>query len=381
MEATVRCPWCAEEILAAAKKCKHCGEFLTADDAPKALSNTTSAVPPEATSHTTATSSAAECPVCERADVVQRISAVIDSGTSTTQGAATTGTVGVSTKSGVGVSTSDTAYAGTTTSALARRFGIPPEEKSQAPTWVYVLGFAVGAQVWSVNPYLALVTGPVGAVLAAVIYDGRPAAKAKRRAWIEGRERLRAAYYCARDDVAFEPTNREALSPERLGSKCFHQFWSVKRDASTDPSTRPSLRWPDRGRDWAIAAGALIAVALITVLALQWVGGDEGPSIETAPEFVPLRDELVATRNPLTDGDFAIRPARNQATTLQLLPGDAKAHDDFSLEDIEHAIDLCNAVAEMPTGFSRIEVWTIFEPLAEGRPGNCQAGDYHVPGR
>jgi hypothetical protein len=26
---TVRCPWCAEEILAAARKCKHCGEFLT----------------------------------------------------------------------------------------------------------------------------------------------------------------------------------------------------------------------------------------------------------------------------------------------------------------------------------------------------------------
>lgn len=28
---TRRCPYCAEEILTAAKKCKHCGEFLTAD--------------------------------------------------------------------------------------------------------------------------------------------------------------------------------------------------------------------------------------------------------------------------------------------------------------------------------------------------------------
>jgi hypothetical protein len=28
LEQTVRCPWCAEEILAAAKKCKHCGEYL-----------------------------------------------------------------------------------------------------------------------------------------------------------------------------------------------------------------------------------------------------------------------------------------------------------------------------------------------------------------
>jgi hypothetical protein len=31
--ATRKCPWCAEEILAEAKKCKHCGEFLT-DEVP-----------------------------------------------------------------------------------------------------------------------------------------------------------------------------------------------------------------------------------------------------------------------------------------------------------------------------------------------------------
>src|SRR5687768_11693359 len=31
MDEVTRCPWCAEEILAAAKKCKHCGEFLTSD--------------------------------------------------------------------------------------------------------------------------------------------------------------------------------------------------------------------------------------------------------------------------------------------------------------------------------------------------------------
>lgn len=31
MPATKKCPWCAEEILAEAKKCKHCGEFLASD--------------------------------------------------------------------------------------------------------------------------------------------------------------------------------------------------------------------------------------------------------------------------------------------------------------------------------------------------------------
>lgn len=28
MEKTKRCPYCGEEILAIAKKCKHCGEWL-----------------------------------------------------------------------------------------------------------------------------------------------------------------------------------------------------------------------------------------------------------------------------------------------------------------------------------------------------------------
>jgi hypothetical protein len=32
LSATTRCPWCAEEILAVAKKCKHCGEYLTPGD-------------------------------------------------------------------------------------------------------------------------------------------------------------------------------------------------------------------------------------------------------------------------------------------------------------------------------------------------------------
>lgn len=29
MGALTKCPWCAEEILAEAKKCKHCGEFMS----------------------------------------------------------------------------------------------------------------------------------------------------------------------------------------------------------------------------------------------------------------------------------------------------------------------------------------------------------------
>ena len=37
MEKTKRCPYCGEEILAIAKKCKHCGEWLDETHPLKAL--------------------------------------------------------------------------------------------------------------------------------------------------------------------------------------------------------------------------------------------------------------------------------------------------------------------------------------------------------
>jgi hypothetical protein len=43
--ATKRCPWCAEEILVDAKKCKHCGEYLT-DDSAAPLQKESEGAPP-----------------------------------------------------------------------------------------------------------------------------------------------------------------------------------------------------------------------------------------------------------------------------------------------------------------------------------------------
>ena len=41
MEETKRCPYCGEEILAVARKCKHCGEWLDKDDSPEKNQNQT----------------------------------------------------------------------------------------------------------------------------------------------------------------------------------------------------------------------------------------------------------------------------------------------------------------------------------------------------
>ena len=43
MIGTKKCPWCAEEILVDAKKCKHCGEFL--DGLPEAANSNPSPAP------------------------------------------------------------------------------------------------------------------------------------------------------------------------------------------------------------------------------------------------------------------------------------------------------------------------------------------------
>ena len=44
-QATRQCPYCAEKILAHAKKCKHCGEFLDDADQPRQLHTSAKAAP------------------------------------------------------------------------------------------------------------------------------------------------------------------------------------------------------------------------------------------------------------------------------------------------------------------------------------------------
>lgn len=36
---SIQCPYCSEQILATAKKCKHCGEFLNKEDRAEEVAN------------------------------------------------------------------------------------------------------------------------------------------------------------------------------------------------------------------------------------------------------------------------------------------------------------------------------------------------------
>lgn len=52
MKETKRCPYCGEEILAVAKKCKHCGEWLDKKEEVNTVVVSSSNIPPTKTTHT-----------------------------------------------------------------------------------------------------------------------------------------------------------------------------------------------------------------------------------------------------------------------------------------------------------------------------------------
>lgn len=50
--------------------------------------------------------------------------------------------------------------------------------------------------------------------------------------WQECLDEVRSAYYCSRDDVAFEPGDVEASTPEALVLTSFEPYFEVTRKRS-----------------------------------------------------------------------------------------------------------------------------------------------------
>lgn len=147
------------------------------------------------------------CPVCESIDRVTKVSALVGAGTSS--GSAATFT----SKGSYAGSTTVTSRTGTAQAFTKPWRPLPPAVFACA--WALV-GMFVGAMTQQGLVIWAAAGG------AAAIYWWRRAAKrqARREAWPDAARRLNAAYYCERDDVAYE-LGGAPVPPRKLTADLF----------------------------------------------------------------------------------------------------------------------------------------------------------------
>jgi len=77
MEETKRCPYCGEEILATAKKCKHCGEWLEEGNLPNSAELTEANQPADNVLEPSETAQAIDAPLLEGVETLSNILMVV----------------------------------------------------------------------------------------------------------------------------------------------------------------------------------------------------------------------------------------------------------------------------------------------------------------
>jgi len=173
------------------------------------------------------------CPICQRDDSVQKITAAVSSGTMTGSFSGPTSTFtsdGNSFKPGFGFTT----VSGSARSDLAKLLSPPPKPKERrynqgcgaATLWFVVLlgGFILIAVV------LGEVLGEMGGIFVGaliicgigIVYAVQERDYRKNelpelmRAYRKGMKRWERAYYCYRDDIVFDPNDGKTCSPDSL---------------------------------------------------------------------------------------------------------------------------------------------------------------------
>jgi hypothetical protein len=169
------------------------------------------------------------CPVCKKEDVIQKVSSVVDGGTSTGSFSGPTGGV-VSIDGKWGYAGGHTTLHGQTSTNLAQQ--LQPPNKPKEPSrpigygmWWLILWIPfsfiikIGEAIWGDMGYIF---GFFVALFLCIFLDKRkrktneakyklekPKWDAKMQKWELAMEKWNRAYYCHRDDVAFDPKTNE----------------------------------------------------------------------------------------------------------------------------------------------------------------------------
>lgn len=182
-------------------------------------------------------SSDSTCPRCGQNDQVKQVSGLTAHGTSATTGTASTVGLGINTAGVIGVGGASSKINLSTTSGLVSRFAPPktPNEVSGSDALFLFAGFCLGFGIGQAISFLFFdgagwVPWLTGLIVGGIAIGPQEKKKKlyehRKSLWRDARARSLAAFYCARDDVAWEAGDTSVETPEGLMDRIFLHYRS-----------------------------------------------------------------------------------------------------------------------------------------------------------